>query len=297
MKILIVGASGQVGSALVNQAERVDNVEMMAVGRTELDITNRQAVFKLVNIFGPDVIINAAAYTAVDKAENDVELCFLVNSDGPKFLAEAANSIGAFIIHISTDYVFSGDKEGYYSETDNPSPQSVYGLSKLSGENAVIESCPRYVILRTAWIFSEQDDNFVKKILHLAKTHKKLNIVCDQFGGPTYAVDIASALLIICQSIYEDERDKFGIYHFSGLPHVSWSQFAQAIFESAVKNGKLGKLPDINPIMTENYPTVAKRPLNSKLHTFKISDVFDISASDWTEALDIEMKNIKMDTD
>jgi dTDP-4-dehydrorhamnose reductase len=291
MKILITGAAGQVGSALVNQFNKLNDSEVLAVARNDLNITNRDAVYKLVNQFKPDIIINTAAYTAVDKAEKEANLCFATNRDGPRFLAESANSINAIIIHISTDYVFSGDKNSSYSETDITSPQSIYGESKLAGELAVIKACTRHIILRTAWIFGDQGSNFVSTMLQLAKTNDQLSVVCDQFGGPTYAGDIASALVAICQSIYGDEEaDKFGIYHFSGLPHVNWFQFAQLIFEIANNKGVLNKYPIIKSITTENYPTAAKRPLNSRLNTLKITNVFGINASDWIRGLEVYIK-------
>lgn len=283
MRVLITGCYGQVGSCLVKQLEPI--ADIFAVDYDELDITNEVAVKSAVTAFKPDVIINAAAHTAVDKAENEVELSYAINRDGPKFLAEAAESIDAAILHISTDYVFSGDKEGIYSEAEPTSPQGVYGESKLAGEKAVIEACSRHIILRTAWVFGEHGNNFVKTMLRLAKTNDTLGIVGDQFGGPTYAGDIASALITIAKAIFNGEEDKFGIYHFSGLPHVSWSQFAQAIFDEAVKQAVITQSPVVNSITTADYPTPAKRPANSKLDTTLIKDKFAIDASDWKMAL------------
>lgn len=283
MRVLITGCHGQVGHCLAEQLEPI--ADILAVGHAELDITNETAVMNAVQAFKPDIIINAAAYTAVDKAEDEVDLSYAINCDGPRFLAEAANNVNASILHISTDYVFSGDKDGAYNESDLTSPQSVYGETKLAGENAVIIACAQHVILRTAWVFGEQGNNFVKTMLRLANTHDTLGIVGDQFGGPTYAGDIASALVVIAEAIYNGERDKFGIYHFSGLPHVSWSEFAQAIFEQAVERNVLGKSPCVNSITTANYPTPAKRPINSKLDARLISDKFNIEASNWKLAL------------
>lgn len=283
MKVLITGCNGQVGSCLVEQLQSV--ADILAVDRDELDITSESAVKSAVEAFKPDIIINAAAHTAVDKAEDEVELSYAINYDGPKYLAEAAERVNAAILHISTDYVFSGDKDGIYSESDLTSPQSVYGETKLAGENAVIVACSRHIILRTAWVFGEQGNNFVKTMLRLAKTHETLGIVGDQFGGPTYAGDIASALVTIAKLIYNGENDKYGIYHYSGLPHVSWSKFAQTIFDKAVEQGELTKSPIVNSITTEDYPTPAKRPANSKLDTTLITNEFEINASDWQLAL------------
>lgn len=283
MRVMVTGRNGQVGHCLVDQLKPI--AEVLAVGRIELDITNEIAVKNAVMAFKPDVIINAAAHTAVDKAENEVGLSYAINRDGPRFLAEAAAESNAAILHISTDYVFSGDKKGIYNESDITSPQSIYGESKLAGELAIIAACPRNIILRTAWVFGEHGNNFVKTMLRLANTHDTLGIVGDQFGGPTYAGDIASALITIAKSIYDGENNKFGIYHFSGLPHVSWSQFAQIIFDKAVEQGELNKNPTISSITTADYPTPAKRPENSKLDTALITEKFGINASNWKLAL------------
>ncbi|MGF1793562.1 dTDP-4-dehydrorhamnose reductase [Photobacterium profundum] len=287
MKVMITGCHGQVGSCLVEQLQPI--ADILAVDRVELDITNEIAVKSAVTAFKPDIIINAAAHTAVDKAEDEVDLSYAINCDGPRFLAEAANSVNASILHISTDYVFSGDKEGVYTESDMTSPQGVYGESKLAGEDAVINACQQHIILRTAWVFGEQGNNFVKTMLRLAKTHDSLGIVGDQFGGPTYAGDIAAALVVMTKAICNGENDKFGIYHFSGLPHVNWSQFAQVIFDEAVEQTVIQYSPTVNAITTEEYPTPAKRPANSKLDTRLITEKFAIQASDWKLAL----RNIK----
>lgn len=285
MKILITGSYGQVGSCLVRQLQSMSDVEFMAVDRDELDITDKAQVESVVREFGPDAIINAAAHTAVDKAEQEVELSYAINRDGPKNLAEAAQKIGAAILHISTDYVFAGDKDGYYVEADPVSPQGVYGQSKLAGEIEVAKACERHIILRTAWVFGEQGNNFVKTMLRLAQTRDTLGVVADQSGGPTYAGDIASTLITIAKSIIEDNNDAYGVYHYSGLPHVSWCDFANTIFEKSVEQGCLKQAPVVNAIRTEDYPTPAKRPANSKLDTSLIREKFGIEASNWQAAL------------
>ncbi|HIF9375635.1 TPA: dTDP-4-dehydrorhamnose reductase [Photobacterium damselae] len=289
MKVLVTGSNGQVGSCLVKQLQTCTNTEILAVDRTELDITSRSNVIKIVNEFKPVIIINAAAHTAVDKAESEIDLSYAINRDGPFYLAQAAESIGAVLLHISTDYVFAGDKEGIYSEIDAVSPQSVYGLSKLAGEKAVLEECSRTIILRTAWVFSEEGNNFVKTMLRLAQQRDELGIVSDQFGGPTYAGDIAAALITIAKEIdtkgHNFDSTKYGIYHYSGLPHTSWCGFAKTIFDKAVEQGVLKKAPLVKGIKTLDYPTPAKRPVNSKLETKKITETFGIKASDWLSAL------------
>jgi dTDP-4-dehydrorhamnose reductase len=285
MKVLVTGCYGQVGHCLVEQLS-AKSIEILAVDRDHLDITNQDAVMKTVYEFRPDVIINAAAHTAVDKAEQEEELSYLINRDGPKYLAQAASSVDAAILHISTDYVFSGDKEeGGYSETDTTDPQGVYGASKLAGEIAVRENCSRHIILRTAWVFGEHGNNFVKTMLRLGAQRDSIGIVADQFGGPTYAGDIAAALILIAESIVSGNTD-FGVYHFSGLPHVSWFDFASKIFDLAVSKNIISKKPELSPLTTDMYPTPAKRPANSKLYTDKIKCTFGIEASDWQKALD-----------
>ncbi|MCD9497725.1 dTDP-4-dehydrorhamnose reductase [Photobacterium carnosum] len=289
VKVLITGSNGQVGSCLVKQLQSCPEIEFLAVDRNELDITSEQDVIKSVNEFLPNIIINAAAHTAVDKAEDEVELSYAINRDGPKYLAQAADQVGASILHISTDYVFAGDKQGLYSESDPVNPQGVYGESKLAGEEAVINACSRHIILRTAWVFGEDGNNFVKTMLRLAQQRDSLSIVADQFGGPTYAGDIAAALIKIAKTITDSKNtfnsDEYGIYHFSGMPHVNWCEFAQVIFDKAVEQKVLVKSPDVKGIKTEEYPTPAKRPANSKLNTQKIITVFNIPASDWQSAL------------
>ena len=284
MRVLITGCHGQVGSCLTKQLTNDENTEVLALDRKHLDIMSQEAVNAVVTEFKPTIIINAAAHTAVDKAEEEVELSYAINRDGPKYLAQAAQDVGAAILHISTDYVFEGNKVGEYTENDPTNPQGVYGESKLAGEIAVAEACEKHVILRTAWVFGESGNNFVKTMLRLGE-RDTLSIVGDQFGGPTYAGDIALTLISIATAIKNGENNKFGVYHFSGLPHVSWSQFAQEIFEKAVEQGELKEAPIVNAITTADYPTAAKRPENSKLNNTLIKDEFGIVSSDWKVAL------------
>ena len=285
MRVLITGCHGQVGSSLTEQLANDENAEVLALDREHLDITNQEAVYSAVAEFRPTVIINAAAHTAVDKAEDEVELSYAINHDGPKYLAQAAQSVGAAILHISTDYVFEGNKAGEYVETDATNPQGVYGESKLAGEIAVAESCEKHIILRTAWVFGESGNNFVKTMLRLGENRDALSIVGDQFGGPTYAGDIASALIQIAQNITQGDTVGYGVYHYSGLPHVSWFDFADAIFDVAVEQGVVEKKPRLTSITTDQYPTPAKRPSNSRLSTEKITLGLSVKASDWKVAL------------
>ncbi|OEF75417.1 dTDP-4-dehydrorhamnose reductase [Vibrio cyclitrophicus 1F111] len=285
MRILITGCYGQVGSCLTQQLVNDKSITVLALDREHLDITNQDVVNAVVAEFKPTIIINAAAHTAVDKAEEEVDLSYAINRDGPKYLAQAAQSVGAAILHISTDYVFEGNKAGEYTETDTTNPQGVYGESKLAGEIAVAEACDKHIILRTAWVFGESGNNFVKTMLRLGENRDALSIVGDQFGGPTYAGDIANTLIQIAKRINQGDAVEYGVYHYSGLPHVSWFDFADAIFDVAVVQGVLEKKPRLTSITTDQYPTPAKRPSNSRLSTEKITLGLSVKASDWKTAL------------
>lgn len=286
-KFLITGANGQVGYCLTKQLQ--GKHEILAVDRDELDITDQSAVQNTVENFCPDVIINAAAHTAVDRAETEIELSEAINVKGSQYLAEAAKDVGAAILHISTDYVFDGQRTGQYKETDKTDPQGVYGKTKLAGEQAVAKANEKFIVLRTAWVFGEHGNNFVKTMLRLAKTRDTLGVVADQIGGPTYAGDIAAALIQIAEKIIAGEEVQYGIYHFTGEPYVSWCDFAKAIFDKAISQNVLEKAPLVNAISMADYPTPAKRPTNSCLDLTKIRQVFGIEPSDWKKAL----KNIK----
>ncbi|MFW5402152.1 dTDP-4-dehydrorhamnose reductase [Yersinia sp. 1252 StPb PI] len=283
MRILIVGCNGQVGRCLTNKLE--NKATILAVDRNKLDITNNDLVRGVVAEFKPDYIINAAAHTAVDKAEDEIELSYEINAKGPKNLASAANENAAVLIHISTDYVFDGQNENEYTEDMPTNPQSVYGESKLAGEIAVTSNTDKYLILRTSWVFGEHGNNFVKTMLRLAQTRNELNIVSDQFGGPTYSGDIADAIIKMIVHIESGNVTEWGVYHFSGAPHISWDDFARIIFAKAYEHQRLACIPKVNSILTSAYPTRAKRPTNSRLNCHKIKQKFNIDCSDWQNAL------------
>ncbi|RPA46618.1 dTDP-4-dehydrorhamnose reductase [Shewanella vesiculosa] len=284
MRILVTGKNGQIGRCLVEQLSTMSDITLLALDRDQLDITDSINVNKVVAEFIPNIIINAAAYTAVDKAEQEREFAYAVNRDGPYNLAVAANNINATIIHISTDYAFAGDSIAAYVETDNTEPQSEYGRSKLAGEQAVERACSRHIILRTGWVFAEHGHNFVNTMLRLTKTRDTLDVVADQFGGPTYAADIANAIIIITKQLANGNQ-AYGLYHYSGFPYVSWHAFAEKIFELGLAQGILKQSIQVNPITTPDYPTPAKRPANSQLNCHKIKQEFGIVQSDWQAAL------------
>ncbi|WP_219017787.1 dTDP-4-dehydrorhamnose reductase [Shewanella algae] len=283
MKVLITGCNGQVGHCLTERLTK--QAEVLALDYEGLDITDHDAVLNTVAEFQPNYIINAAAHTAVDRAEQEVELSYAINRDGPSYLAQAAKECGAVMLHISTDYVFDGIGDKPYQESDSTEPQGVYGQSKLAGEQAVAESCPEHLILRTAWVFGEHGNNFVKTMLRLGQCRDELSIVGDQFGGPTYAGDIADALIAMVQHLEQGKQAKWGVYHFSGMPYASWFDFASAIFQAAEQRELLAGQPKLSAIPTSAYPTPAKRPANSRLDCRRIENQFGIKPSDWNAAL------------
>ncbi|CAI1713339.1 dTDP-4-dehydrorhamnose reductase [Serratia entomophila] len=277
MKVLLTGSKGQLGSCFCDRLPA--GWDVLATDSDSLDITDLARVKQVVADYRPDAIVNAAAYTAVDKAETESELAARINEQGPKNLAQAAAEAGCRLIHVSTDYVFDGQAKAPYREADVTNPLGVYGKTKLDGEIAVAGVHPEAIIIRTAWVFSEYGNNFVKTMLRLAKDRDVLGIVADQRGCPTYAGDIAQAIIDLLQ-----RRAEGGVYHFCGDKEVSWSEFAEAIFAAAMAQGLLEKSPQVNGITTEQYPTPAKRPAYSSLDCEKIKTC-RIAPSDWQQAL------------
>jgi dTDP-4-dehydrorhamnose reductase len=294
-RITVIGSGGQVGSELVGLdwscylAEH--KVELISFTRAQLDVTSEAAVRTTLSAVKPDWVINASAYTAVDKAESDSVAAYSVNAMGPEILARCCAVLGAKLIHISTDYVYSGEGSTPLTEGDAVGPTGVYGASKLAGELLVSRACKEHIIMRTAWVYGALGGNFVKTMLRLGADREKLAIVSDQWGGPTSAVGIAGAIAAIIGVVTdldvrsEDLSQLWGTYNFSGEPHVNWAQFAQAIFSEAVSLGLISSEPVIASIMTEQYPTPAKRPFNSRLSNQKISDVFGLQPDDWRASL------------
>lgn len=283
-RILITGGSGQVGHYLKAQLEGC--AELSVPDSYALNIADRSSVRQTVETFRPDYIINAAAYTAVDKAESDAERAFAVNRDGARHLAEAAEAAGAAMLHISTDYVFDGAGGAPYDEAAPTAPQNIYGASKLAGEQAVLEACRCAVVMRTSWVFGAHGQNFVKTMLRLGRERDSLGIVADQYGAPTAAADIAAALItIVRRHTPEQLAERAGIYHYCGSPYASWFEFAETIFAEAAAQGVLAKIPAVKPIATADYPTPAKRPADSRLDCGKIRAVFGIGPCDWHSAL------------
>lgn len=293
MKILVTGSQGQVGSSLVKQGAEL-GFDMFGFSSAELDITRESSIADAFQKVQPELVINAAAYTAVDRAESDKETAYAVNEIGPKLLAAACQNAGVPLFHISTDYVFDGEKEGAYSELDATSPTSVYGRSKLMGELAVA-ALPRHIILRTAWVFSAVGSNFVKTMLRVGGAREELSVVGDQKGGPTSAIGIARTLLSIAKQYEGGKLVDWGTYHYSGYPYVSWYDFAKEIFAKAEAVGVLDKGPRVNQITSNEYPTPVKRPSNSCLSLSKIQTNFQIAPDDWSLALDDVLNELAAD--
>lgn len=292
MRILVLGAGGQVGSEMVHALARAQNpnsvkVEVITANRRDLDLSDLSAIGPFLKGAAPNFVINAAAYTAVDQAETDRELAFTINSDAVREIAHYCRDAGCSLLHISTDYVFDGSSDEPYAEFDEVGPTGIYGRSKLAGEQVIRESMSRHVILRTAWVFGAKGNNFVKTMLNLAKSNCELSVVADQVGAPTsskaIAFSIADMVLKLADAEVDDKR--WGTYHFSGLPHVSWADFAEEIFDQALKLDVVTSKPNVHRISTLEYPTPAVRPSNSRLDCAKCSASFGIKPDDWQESL------------
>lgn len=284
MRLAIIGAKGQVGWELSRRAPMFGH-EVLAWDVAELDITDAAAVDRALATSGANAVINAAAYTAVDRAEQEPESAFAVNRDGPAHLAVACARLGIPLLHISTDYVFDGTKTGPYTEDDPAAPLGVYGQSKWEGDEAVRRLLPRHLILRVSWVFGVEGHNFVKTILRLAREREELRVVADQRGCPTYAGDIADVLLELAGRIGQIDADNaWGVYHYCGEPPTTWHGFASAIVERARLDEKL-KVRTVTPITTADYPTPAARPANSVLDCARLTARFGIHPASWREGL------------
>lgn len=252
MKILVTGANGQLGYDVVKELQK-QNIECYGVTRQDFDIVDFEVTENFIKNYMPDVVIHCAAYTAVDKAEDEQGLCYLVNASATENIAEICKKINAKMLYISTDYVFDGTKEGFYKVDDKPNPINVYGKTKLLGEQAVQRILNKYFIVRISWVFGEHGNNFVKTMLRLGNERKEINVVADQYGSPTYTADLAPLLVEMIKT------DKYGVYHVTNEGVCTWAEFAEEIFKIADIDIK------VNHITTAEYPTRAKRPMNSRL--------------------------------
>lgn len=278
MKLLIVGREGQVARALLHAAITA-GVEAIALGRPQLDLERPETIVPLIAASKPDFVVNAAAFTAVDGAERERARAFAVNAAGAEAVAGAAALAGVPLIHISTDYVFAGDKPTPYSEADLTGPRSVYGASKLEGEERVRAAHPRAIIVRTAWVYDGKGRNFVRTMLRLARTRDEISVVRDQVGCPTYASDLAQSLLALVKA----KAEKPGLYHCAGAGETSWAGLAEEIFRLSQARG--GPSARVVPIASNEYPSAAPRPANSRLDCSKIAADYDVRMRPWRAAL------------
>ncbi len=274
-KILVTGCNGQLGRSLRREFDKESDIEAVYTDHDTLDITDERSVSRMLEDGKFDVVVNCAAYTAVDNAESDSVKAALLNTGAVGILGKAAVKNGAKVIHISTDYVFSGQNFRPYEENDEPYPQGMYGRTKLEGEALLTSFCQNSIIIRTAWLYSEYGKNFVKTMLALADNKPEINVVADQIGTPTYAGDLAAAILAVINS----ESWKPGIYHYTDEGVASWYDFTKAIMEMSGKDTK------VNPIPTSDYPTPAKRPLYSVLSKQKIKNTFGLTIPYWRDSL------------
>lgn len=272
MKVLVTGANGQLGYDVIKELQK-QNIECFGATRKDFDIIDFKATENFIINYMPDVVIHCAAYTAVDKAEDEPDLCYKVNTSATESIAEICKKINAKMLYISTDYVFDGAKEGFYEVEDKPNPINVYGKTKLLGEEAVQKILDKYFIVRISWVFGEHGNNFVKTMLRLGAERKVLNVVADQYGSPTYTADLAPLLVEMIKT------EKYGIYHATNEGICTWAEFAEEIFKIAGMNIK------VNHITTSEYPTRAKRPLNSRLSKNKLKKNFNYNFRKIDEAL------------
>lgn len=279
MKVLVTGVKGQLGFDIVNLLTE-QGVPCRGVDIEDFDLTDKSAVNVYVTAYAPDTIIHCAAFTAVDRAQDEIELCHKVNVDGTKNMVEVAKTLGAKFVYFSTDYVFPGVGTTEYKEDDKTGPTNQYGISKLLGENAVTENLTDYFIFRISWVFGENGNNFIKTMLKLSQTHDKLTVVADQIGSPTYCKDVAT---LVCDCI---RTDKFGTYHLTNEGLCSWYDFACEIFKLAHKN------VEVTPVSSSEYPVKAVRPLNSRLSKNKLTSSGFDRLPTWQNALARYLKNV-----
>lgn len=282
MRIAVTGSKGQVATSLIERAG--PKAEIVALGRPAFDLTDRAAVVAGLEAARPDVVVNAAAYTAVDKAETEEAEAVRVNGEGAGHVAEAAARLGVPLVHLSTDYVFDGALDRPYREDDPTAPTGAYGRSKLAGEKAVTERCEDSVILRTAWVYSPFGANFVRTMLRLNETRDEIGVVADQRGNPTSALDIADAVIAIAARMKDDPSPALrGVFHMTGSGEATWADLAETVFHEAAARGR--RQTRVNRIATADYPTPARRPANSRLDNEKLARVYGVRLPEWRQSV------------
>ena len=284
MRIAVIGSQGQVARSLVERGARM-GATVVAIGRPALDLADPSTILPALRAAAPDVIVNAAAFTAVDAAEGEEALAHRINAEGAGAVAKAAKELAVPIIHLSTDYVFNGTLDRPYREDDATEPLNAYGRSKLAGEDAVSDAARRHVILRTAWVYSPFGKNFLRTMLALAETRQNVSVVADQFGQPTSALDIADGILAICQRLNTEPQDEalFGTFHMTAQGTASWADFAEAIFAERERHGR--PRVTVTRIASRDYKTAARRPANSRLDTAKLAAAYGIALPPWRKSV------------
>ncbi|MDE0693160.1 MAG: dTDP-4-dehydrorhamnose reductase [Gammaproteobacteria bacterium] len=290
MRVLVTGAAGQVGSELSRLG--TEAFQPIGLSRDDLDITDAAAVAHAIERWQPQAVVNCAAYTAVDRAENDEKTAHAVNVEAVAHLAAACARSGAALVHVSTDYVFDGNADAPYREEDDTAPLGVYGRTKELGERAARAGTPRHIILRISWVFGTLGRSFVDTMLRLARERPELTVVDDQIGAPAPAKAVAETLRTICLAVANRE-DLWGTYHFSAEPAVSWCGFARQIVEGAERLGLIDQAPEVRAIPTTEYPTPAMRPLNSRLNATQLARTFGIQPPDWRPHLRAYLKSLR----
>ncbi len=283
MRLFVTGGAGQVGGELA-KFKAYRDLDVITTTHQTLDITDYTAVYQTIKQADPDLVVNSAAYTAVDRAEDERKKAFATNRDGPCIIAKICRDLDLPLIHISTDYVFDGDKKEPYLEIDPVCPIGIYGKSKEAGERAVRKNHAKHIIFRTSWVYAAHGTNFVKTMLKLATERDLIRVVDDQLGAPTAAGDIAKAIVHIAEKIHKDELiTEWGTYHFAAIGETTWCDFAKEIFSLA--GSRLSYLPKVEGISTADYPTIAKRPLNSLLDCSLVEEKFRVPRRNWNEGL------------
>lgn len=291
-RIVVTGTEGQVARSLLERGA-VSGVEVTALGRPRLDLSAPETILSALKEAGPDAVVNAAAYTAVDQAETEVDEAFAVNRDGAGHVAAAARVLGVPLLHVSTDYVFDGSLDRPYREDDPTGPTGIYGASKLAGETAVLAVGGPVAVLRTAWVYSPFGRNFVKTMARLGQEREEVRVVADQIGCPTSALDIADALIVIAQRLAgrPDDPTLRGVFHMAGSEAASWQAFAQGIFDNLAARD--GKRCVALPISTADYPTPARRPANSRLDGARLANAYGVTLPSWRHALPVVLDRLR----
>ncbi len=290
-RILVTGIKGQVVRSLVETAAGRDDIELLPIGLPEFDLAATEKIAPAIEALRPDVILSVAAYTAVDAAESDEATALAVNGTAVGEIGKAAARLNVPVVHLSTDYVFSGDKPAPYVETDPTGPLSAYGRTKLAGELALAAATPNHAILRTAWVYSPFGKNFVKTMLRLGETRDRVGVVADQVGSPTSALDIADGLLMVADNLIASSDPALcGIFHMTGRGEASWAGFAAEIFRLSAALG--GKPVTVDPIPTSAYPTPAKRPANSRLDCGKLERLHGVRLPDWQHSTELVVRRL-----